>query len=97
MLPGQPLVSIRRGEISGTPIGSMNYCLHSSKITRADCYVTTVFEDQVIKPEKGEFKGSIVSKDGQYRLWSPTIGFTEAGLEFSKGCRERLITGEGYK
>lgn len=73
------------------PAGNLfDRCMHSAQVIRADSYITNVFEDEVKKPEHGEFKGSIVSKDGQYRLWHPTIGFTEAGMEFSKGARERL-------
>lgn len=87
------------------PAGNLfDRCLHAAQIIRANSYITNVFEVEVKKVEKRlkkakaaegdplakEQEGTILSKDGQYVLWRASSGFTEAGLEFSKGARERL-------
>jgi len=62
--------------------------LHAAGIIRREVYITNVFDDEVKKPRDDNNK--IVSKDGTLLLWTSGRGFTEAGLEASKGCRERL-------
>lgn len=63
-------------------------CLHAAGIVRAACYITNVFDDEIKKPRDDNNK--IVSKDGSTLLWTSGKGFTPAGLEASKPCRERL-------
>lgn len=63
--------------------------LHAAGIIRREVYITNVFDDEVKKPRDDNNK--IVSKDGTLLLWTSGKGFTEAGLEASKGCRERLV------
>lgn len=78
---------MREGRPFVGPAGKLlDLCLHGARITRADCKILNVFEEPV---KKIESNGSIVSRTGDI-LWEPTKGFTAAGLDASKGCRERL-------
>lgn len=70
------------------PAGQLlDRCLQAAQIMRRDVYVLNVFEEEVKKPRDDGNK--ILSDTGQL-LWTSGKGFTEAGLEASRGCRERL-------
>lgn len=64
----------------------LDLALHSAKISRAECRLLNVFEDQISK--KDDDAGKIFSKQGDL-LWTPK-GFTEAGLAATEGFRRRL-------
>lgn len=82
-------VEMKMGRPFVGPAGELlDRLLHAAGIIRREVYITNVFDDEVKKPRDDNNK--IVSKDGTLLLWTSGRGFTEAGLEASKGCRERL-------
>lgn len=64
----------------------LDLCLHSAKISRAECAITNVFEELVKKGD--EKKSEIFSRSGEL-LWT-TKGFTDAGRIAAKPCLERI-------
>lgn len=82
-------MEIKEGKPFVGPAGQLlDRCLHAAGILRRDCYILNVFEEGVKKPRDDGNK--IISRDGLRLLWTSGKGFTEAGLEASRGCRERL-------
>jgi uracil-DNA glycosylase len=65
----------------------LNQLLQAGQIRRADCYITNVFETEVKKPKKDASK---IFSQNDVLLWTAKKGFTEAGFEASRGCRERI-------
>jgi uracil-DNA glycosylase len=78
MRMGRPLVG---------PSGQLfEYCLHAAGIARRECYITNVFDFEVVKTRDGRH---ITTRDGDI-LWTNGKGLTELGVEQTEACVQRL-------
>lgn len=77
---------MREGRPFVGPAGKLlDLCLHSSRISRAESYITNVFDEPVRKSDDGKIFDS-----SKTLLWESSKGFTPTGIEATKGCRARL-------
>lgn len=77
---------IRQGRPLCGPSGKLlELCMHNGGVARRECYLTNVWEEEVIKAKTGD---RITDKEGN-TLWNKK-GFTEIGIAKAQGAIRRI-------